>query len=109
MWGKVYNGAGDLVEERITPTRVGKTAKPSSNEVASRDHPHPCGEKLSSRGLPYAWLGSPPPVWGKAECTIATITSERITPTRVGKSKEERGKAKAVKDHPHPCGEKYIF
>ena len=48
-------------------------------------------------------------MWGKGQ-NVQNINSQvRITPTHVGKSLEAEGEDYGDKDHPHPCGEKYII
>ena len=72
------------------------------------DHPHPCGEKCTTGATSAASIGSPPPMWGKgSEITLQSL-SMRITPTHVGKRQSQLQGDIAGKDHPHPCGEKFL-
>ena len=87
MWGKVYaNFRGQFTR---------------------KDHPHPCGEKYINSSFAFAVRGSPPPMWGKAKMKQKSKPRSRITPTHVGKSQAHLNGKTKIKDHPHPCGEKF--
>ena len=87
MWGKAHNLPSYGIYLRITPTHVGKRPKDGNTVAATRDHPHPCGEKHFLATFKNADMGSPPPMWGKDKSSSSVIKHHRITPTHVGKSK----------------------
>ena len=74
---------------------------------ATKDHPHPCGEKLSYVAIKRFISGSPPPMWGKAFQFQAYPLLLWITPTHVGKRRYSKEEYLRGWDHPHPCGEKH--
>ena len=86
MWGKGIAKITISAGEGITPTHVGKSETVPSPLLAARDHPHPCGEKLTMYNHNCRAIGSPPPMWGKDYWTIDSVNWEGITPTHVGKS-----------------------
>jgi len=90
VWGKRSSITPINGSPRITPTRVGKTAATNAIMTVSEDHPHACGENsMPSLALVNA-TGSPPRVWGKRPAIDCQISSGRITPTRVGKTHNQR-------------------
>ena len=90
----------------ITPTHVGKSYRCRRRRQSGWDHPHPCGEKKLKRKLTICLMGSPPPMWGKVIDIAEQWRLFGITPTHVGKSSWNPCRLAAVRDHPHPCGEK---
>ncbi len=106
MWGKDEGTPDRLAGGGITPTHVGKRGATVEAEALTRDHPHPCGEKISTSLTGLRSVGSPPPMWGKASDIINVDDWDRITPTHVGKSRAFPAEELVDQDHPHPCGEK---
>ena len=70
----------------IIPTRVGTSYSSVKLNCGLRDHPHACGDKISSTSLTRASTGSSPRVWGQV--------------CRKARNRQ------ADKDHPHACGDK---
>ncbi len=88
VWGK---RVGDIVGVRangITPTRVGKTGHGEAVKPGITDHPHACGENLPTPSSRRSDPGSPPRVWGKPGALFQRHWFGRITPTRVGKTRQ---------------------
>ena len=71
---------------RITPAYAGKSLEGADEQEGKKDHPRLCGEKHSIYSLFKPYLGSPPPMRGKA-------------------NRRER-KLTLLEDHPRLCGEK---
>ncbi len=69
------------------------------------DHPHSRGENRCTVVAFLASKGSPPLAWGKHAAYRSVYRSCRITPTRVGKTKEALWHPPEAKDHPHSRGE----
>ena len=93
---------------RITPAYAGKrkTARPFPG--AAWDHPRLCGEKISPPRGSLAFLGSPPPMRGKATIVIFFLPHFRITPAYAGKRWIFSQSLPYIQDHPRLCGEKRI-
>ena len=72
----------------------------------SEDHPHACGDKSAKQQPPMVVLGSSPCVWGQDNAYLSTKKSLRIIPMRVGTSTSLHSFIRAIKDHPHACGDK---
>ena len=106
MRGKENPSAGIGASKRITPAHAGKSLETVLHDLTLRDHPRPCGEKISFCVLqPICW-GSPPPMRGKALGNYNTRLIYRITPAHAGKSFWRRLCLCITWDHPRPCGEK---
>ena len=65
VWGQVTFKHFPFVNTRIIPMRVGTRALSLNMYPFVRDHPHACGDKLSSACLYAATSGSSPCVWGQ--------------------------------------------
>ena len=86
VWGKPFEGRNADLNQRFTPTCVGKT---DLLEVACRTvsvHPHVCGENIRGWKCCDYTYGSPPRVWGKRIPFRAFCHPRRFTPTCVGKT-----------------------
>ncbi len=105
VWGKPGVGVLNLTENRIIPTRVGKTDGVVRDHIKISDHPHPCGENFSKSTHRACISGSSPPVWGKLFQVQVLSQYFRIIPTRVGKTDFHVRHGSSLSDHPHPCGE----
>ena len=70
------------------------------------DHPHACGDKLSSAFLSVFFQGSSPRVWGQVNFFRAIMPFFGIIPTRVGTSSAALCLVVHHRDHPHACGDK---
>ena len=86
MRGKGYNADARQAYDGITPAHAGKSYLFYLYLVTHRDHPRPCGEKLSSSFISARIRGSPPPMRGKVDTSAAAAASDGITPAHAGKS-----------------------
>ena len=109
MWGQVIRLFENPAELRIIPTRVGTSNRNIISSISKKDHPHACGDKVFSSVLFYLVLGSSPRVWGQELFTFYNVTLVRIIPTRVGTSMPVLVSVYGTKDHPHACGDKFVY
>ena len=86
MRGKEKGLLGVLGLDRITPAYAGKRNSACCAQLASRDHPRVCGEKLLNHSDPAITLGSPPRMRGKVQKKLPPCEFGRITPAYAGKS-----------------------
>ena len=70
----------------ITPAYAGKRASERRLRSCPQDHPRLCGEKHQPKHNAVHWLGSPPPMRGKAEFSNEIDVATGITPAYAGKS-----------------------
>jgi hypothetical protein len=101
----VKDATGNVIQEG--PCRSGRTFArehwiPRSKRA---DHPHACGENLSSGHLSVSSIGPSPRVWGELLNRFMLLDRERTIPTRVGRTKLKRRSHELISDHPHACGE----
>ena len=75
---------------RITPTCVGNTYQTIEQLRNAWDHPHMRGEYTPAGIDTTGYLGSPPHVWGKLGSGSLEYSDDRITPTCVGKARQNR-------------------
>ena len=108
VWGEGADRPAVRHPVRIIPTRVGRSAPPSTSRCRCSDHPHACGEKVMRVRIPSWAFGSSPRVWGEEYADLTTELALRIIPTRVGRSKGKSICVMGSPDHPHACGEKPI-
>ena len=104
-WGRARRVSARWRRPRITPTRVGKSRRCVPAAAPMPDHPHSRGEeaKILRGGVMSA--GSPPLAWGRARQRGLEDLQQRITPTRVGKSRPRPSGRGPGPDHPHSRGE----
>ena len=74
---------------RITPAYAGKRTVSPFSFTCFWDHPRLCGEKAWFAAFQACFLGSPPPMRGKAVLIRLYRLRIRITPAYAGKSKNE--------------------
>ena len=74
-----------------------------------QDHPHACGDKLTSWLYSFFVPGSSPRVWGQVRSIPRPKRIVRIIPTRVGTSQNNLEYHTNTQDHPHACGDKLIY
>ena len=74
------------VIHRITPAYAGKRSRRNKEDEKVQDHPRLCGEKVFRIPMRQTFLGSPPPMRGKAIFSPAPSTPFGITPAYAGKS-----------------------
>ena len=75
------------IKLRITPAYAGKRIVYESKTDLFEDHPRLCGEKTATKDKVVAFLGSPPPMRGKASDKPFLQRRCRITPAYAGKSR----------------------
>ena len=106
MWGQEEILFGQQFGQRIIPTRVGTRGYQKYTDMAVKDHPHACGDKLKQITIRLGQLGSSPRVWGQAVLNRDISDLVRIIPTRVGTSTVKFIFITNRQDHPHACGDK---
>ena len=106
MRGKAITAIEQVAQCGITPAHAGKSYSPERAHLSCQDHPRPCGEKFLLVSLLYHYLGSPPPMRGKAFISSAVSRTARITPAHAGKRVANGIFWHIEEDHPRPCGEK---
>ena len=92
----------------ITPAYAGKSRTRWGTLSARWDHPRLCGEKSSGIVTSVPFVGSPPPMRGKALAFPCICTKLRITPAYAGKRHAPPAKHSVKRDHPRLCGEKLL-
>ena len=108
VWGQVNNETSLITYSRIIPMRVGTSLHASQDVRGNQDHPHACGDKHADDDLYYRVAGSSPCVWGQASFFPCFVSYSRIIPMRVGTSSFLHSFIRAIKDHPHACGDKTV-
>ena len=86
MRGKVAGLSVSPARTGITPAYAGKSLAESGKTSKAWDHPRLCGEKMALAPSPDKYIGSPPPMRGKADFYGVTTDYLRITPAYAGKS-----------------------
>ena len=109
MRGKVQSNTDGLIIKRITPAYAGKSIIHHSRTFVKRDHPRLCGEKAPIHTDRACFLGSPPPMRGKATFWKMQNVKFRITPAYAGKSFCIKIETRWIQDHPRLCGEKTTY
>ena len=97
---------------RITPAHAGKRLSLVTSSRRHWDHPRPCGEKWARARRKPCIQGSPPSMRGKGPAVgrIWRISHiGRITPAHAGKRPSAIASSRPSRDHPRPCGEKYVM
>ena len=107
MRGKVILFAFVAERFRITPAYAGKRRLDIVFILCYKDHPRLCGEKGIHAITSLLFIGSPPPMRGKAAETLTDSGWIRITPAYAGKSSRYRLISISSRDHPRLCGEKH--
>ena len=90
----------------ITPAYAGKSMKTAQNTIVIGDHPRLCGEKTLDTARSANFVGSPPPMRGKACGSRCYLSAPGITPAYAGKSTICILPSARCRDHPRLCGEK---
>ena len=88
-----------------TPTGVGKTCQIRTNRIADQKHPHGRGEDPDYGGGTMKRKETPPRAWGRPRPCRLLPAPSRNTPTGVGKTTHEAGRAGGNQKHPHGRGE----
>ncbi len=105
MWGRVESDPHSKTRGRDTPTCVGKSHLFLFINILHGGHPHVCGEENIRWIYRIIIEGTPPRVWGRVFVKQSGGGVRRDTPTCVGKSSLISRGARAVRGHPHVCGE----
>ena len=84
VWGAYQVQAGEGLEGRFIPTRVGSISVSGAARRSSTVHPHACGEHALAVVLLALVYGSSPRVWGALQALANFWTGTRFIPTRVG-------------------------
>ena len=108
MRGKVPAFRQSLFLCRITPAYAGKRPADQAFCQRRKDHPRLCGEKKHVCGFWRRFVGSPPPMRGKAENFPVQSGWQGITPAYAGKSAKYGIPESELQDHPRLCGEKVV-
>ena len=87
MRGKVIMSLNPVGLIGITPAYAGKSHCDRQYLRGVEDHPRLCGEKFRRRSRAKSFLGSPPPMRGKAADRPRAAKAAGITPAYAGKSK----------------------
>ena len=106
MRGKVISTRITRIKIGITPAYAGKRTALILQSSLFEDHPRLCGEKSRCGSAFWGFLGSPPPMRGKANAGHMNELQNRITPAYAGKRNYFRKMNEKEKDHPRLCGEK---
>ena len=106
LWGTLLPAPLAVHPRRITPTPVGNASSTAHNIASGSDHPHVCGERLTSWVNVRHLDGSPPRLWGTRQIPTLTGALARITPTPVGNAPRRTPARSRHPDHPHACGER---
>ena len=86
--------------------RVGTSQRVFCVCFRSQDHPHACGDKLTSPSTLLIAPGSSPCVWGQVCPFLSRYKNVRIIPMRVGTRADKVHNQTVHEDHPHACGDK---
>ena len=109
VWGQGNGQLTALSGDRIIPMRVGTSHFLCFNVYLFQDHPHACGDKhfiiLPLKNI----TGSSPCVWGQVPRMFSKANIIRIIPMRVGTSSDTDSIKVLKGDHPHACGDKFLF
>ena len=109
MRGKVRTDDVAVNRDGITPAYAGKRQQKIKPSRVRRDHPRLCGEKRRHSSFVYDFIGSPPPMRGKAMSYTIPAGTAGITPAYAGKRVAYTRRCAAVQDHPRLCGEKPTY
>ena len=90
MRGKGRRTQVSELKRGITPAHAGKRPPRRLASSQIRDHPRPCGEKLSCLTQLDLLVGSPPPMRGKETIAGLWRSETRITPAHAGKRLRKR-------------------
>ena len=104
-WGRRGKNWSEAIQNRNTPTCVGKTPSPLPVAVLLQKHPHMRGEDLVVRRVRVADVETPPHAWGRRNWFDCTATALRNTPTCVGKTGNRVMSILRRWKHPHMRGE----
>ena len=106
MRGKATLSESSAADKRITPAYAGKRDNRYKHNHDPQDHPRLCGEKAVFILRHHDFLGSPPPMRGKALPEQIDPWYCGITPAYAGKRYKIILYTPVQEDHPRLCGEK---
>ena len=106
-WGRLKSAIIPGINQRNTPTCVGKTYSRTPLRHAERKHPHVRGEDYRPFDTTHLKEETPPRAWGRqSQCRLERV-SFRNTPTCVGKTQAPSRHHAVLQKHPHVRGEDY--
>ena len=108
-WGRRPFCGDSTLTRRFTPTCVGKTHANCDRVICRPVHPHMRGEDLNMLACTGWSTGSPPDAWGRLCSNDQGRTSQRFTPTCVGKTLLGLHQRLPATVHPHMRGEDIMF
>ena len=104
-WGRLKSAIIPGINQRNTPTCVGKTPPVINPKANVRKHPHVRGEDRLPLKVREIFLETPPRAWGRqSQCRLERV-SFRNTPTCVGKTNLHLASPDNGQKHPHVRGE----
>ena len=104
-WGRRSRSVSLTIADRLTPTRVGTTHCRGLHRASRRAHPHTRGDDGVEAMYPHDPTGSPPHAWGRRNLTSRSIFTSRLTPTRVGTTRDRPRPFPVTGAHPHTRGD----
>ena len=104
-WGTHAPLPDVAARRRFTPTCVGNTPQERRPYGRQPVHPHVRGEHARYTGGRRGPSGSPPRAWGTRATMAAKGLDQRFTPTCVGNTTCQEGRAALPSVHPHVRGE----
>ena len=104
-WGRLPLPCVPFINDRNTPTCVGKTFLLLRTVLVHQKHPHMRGED-SFRLRLQAWRRETPPhAWGRRQAPRVPHRPHGNTPTCVGKTNFTDSNQAMIEKHPHMRGE----
>ena len=104
-WGRHPKATEESLDDRNTPTCVGKTSRKRKPVTRLRKHPHVRGEDITKMRPSWQTWETPPRAWGRLVRNPCCEALDRNTPTCVGKTTEKRCGPTGCGKHPHVRGE----
>ena len=104
-WGRLKSAIIPGINQRNTPTCVGKTYSRTPLRHAERKHPHVRGEDYRPFDTTHLKEETPPRAWGRLSSGLHCKAREGNTPTCVGKTTAPMTTIMRGEKHPHVRGE----
>ena len=104
-WGRLPLPCVPFINDRNTPTCVGKTFLLLRTVLVHQKHPHMRGEDTSGRLEAHPQEETPPHAWGRLRRITRAMIRRRNTPTCVGKTAVKLPTSFVPRKHPHMRGE----
>ena len=93
----------------IIPAGAGRRSGVGRGKCLRWDHPRGCGEKLASKALTTAAVGSSPRVRGEGGVRDLDAGLVGIIPAGAGRRSQRGHSRRSCWDHPRGCGEKKVM